>query len=223
MNVNPFTSLRRTPAVPAHAAASADVAASQSGLPVIEFTAFTATSRITGRFLLTGDRLTDVLNDAHAPLVISEATLVDLESLDSQSRDRLVISRDDLLVVRATGPTGAPGRRYRTSVHAVSVTIGPYHIEGLIHAGPGAHPILGIYHRRPMIPLTSAVLSYECAGRRIEEVQGSFVIHRDRITSIGLAKDVTALPAPRTLAPPVANGSGDMHVLVPSRIEAHRP
>jgi hypothetical protein len=164
---------------------------------VIDFTAFTFTTRITGRLALAADRLTDALNDASSPLVISEVTLVELDSLESETRELLLVSRDDLLIVRGAGPTGSPARRYRTLASEVVLTIGPYSVTGLIHSGPGAHPISGIYHRKTMIPITEAVVSYMVTGRTIEELASTLIVHRDRLTSIRLVQNFPAFRGER--------------------------
>jgi hypothetical protein len=156
--------------------------------PVIKFEAFTANGRISGDFSLSADRLTDELNH-QATIVLMDAIEERFDAHEPTRSSILMVARDDLLVVRATGPVGSPARRYRTTPYEVSVRVGPYHLEGLIHAGPGAHPILGIYHRRPMIPITEATLAYEGDGRSVMLPSGAFIIHRDRIASIRLTRD----------------------------------
>jgi hypothetical protein len=169
--------------------------------PVIEFEAYTSNGRIRGDFSLSADRLTDELN-RQPTIVLIDAIEEPFDAPEPTQSSVLIVARDDLFVVRATGPVGSPARRYRTTPYEVSVRVGPYHLEGLIHAGPGAHPTLGIYHRRPMIPITEASLAYEVHGRSLMLASGAFIVHRDRIASIGLTRDAFAEREPAKRANP---------------------
>jgi hypothetical protein len=192
--------------------------AGPTGQPVIEFTAFTPTSRVTGRLALAADRLSDALNDATGPIAIEDATVVELDSFESTTSTRLDLSRDELLIVRGSGPPGSAARRYRTLAYEAVLTIGPYRVTGSIHARPGANPISGIYHRRVMIPITEAVLSYPVLGRTVEETASTLIVHRDHLTSIRLTEEVMAFRNERpTPSEPRLGEPIDHRVLEPSR------
>ena len=140
----------------------------RSSLPEVEFVAYTERQRLSGRIAFAADRLTDLLNGAE------EYELVDVtvESLADGARTTeasMVVLRDDLLAVHATGPRGTRGRLASTRSHPIVVRTGPYEIEGDIHVPPTNDPFVAMRRRPPMVPLTNGVISFELAGERIEQ------------------------------------------------------
>ena len=91
---------------------------------------------------------------------VPQPTLYDLVGGEPiESRDVLV-HRDEILLVEASGPRGDPGRRNHTRQHPIVARIGPYEVRGLIHALPGTDPIESLRRRRPMIALTDATIEF---------------------------------------------------------------
>src|SRR6476469_9494948 len=111
-----------------NARASAPVDAGAMNVPsaeTIQFRAFTANSIVTGTLDIDAERLTDQLNEQES-LVLTNATVVEIETQHEHQSPLLVVSRGDLLIVQVTGPRGSVRRRFKTSPHAVTLTIGPY-------------------------------------------------------------------------------------------------
>jgi hypothetical protein len=127
----------------------------------IDFAAYSGDCRLFGRLVLQGERLTDMLN------VTDELLLVDVmvESLEDGhilTIPELTLPRDELLVVEVNGPRGNPGRRQHLQALPISATLGPYVVTGYVHVHPGADAMEAIKRRGPMVPLTDAVVSYQC-------------------------------------------------------------
>jgi hypothetical protein len=149
----------------------------------VEFHALMPESKVTGRYYILGDRLSDALNrdDRYA---LTDVRTLDLVSGIERFVPYKVLMRAETLIIVATGPRGNPRRRFRTTVHPVTLHIGPYKVTATIHMPPGGRPIPGIYHRQIMVPLTDARVEYPLLGRQIEETYDGIVINRHQITSI---------------------------------------
>ena len=168
--------------------------------------AFTATSSITGRYALRADRLTDALNRDDS-VTLTDATVTDLGTLAERLIPVLVLARSDLLIVRVDGQRGNPSRWLKTWPHAVTAVIAPFRVEATIHSVPGAHPTSGIFHRKPMVPLTDATISYEVMGRPIVEQIDTIAINRDALNSIVMTENSMA-HAPRVPSPGARTADG---------------
>jgi hypothetical protein len=154
----------------------------------VEFIAYTASSMLSATFELLDSRLSDALN-AGERFRLRNVTQTTLESMVIQEFSQLGVSRQDLVAVHATGPRGDPRRRFRGTRQAVSLTIGPYHVQGWIHSAPGAHPALGMYHRQSMVPVTDAEISYVILGRPIVLTTDAIIVNRDAVTSMNVQSD----------------------------------
>jgi hypothetical protein len=157
----------------------------------IAFRGFTSTSIVTGTFEIDADRLTDQLNGDES-FVLTGVSTFDLDTLVEIALPTLVVSRRELLIVEIAGRRGSERRRFKTSPHGVNLTVGPYRIQGYIHAVPGVHPTSGIYHRATMVPITDAVVSYLVMGRQFEERLDAIDVNREALSSISLTKDQVA-------------------------------
>jgi hypothetical protein len=166
----------------------ADLPPARALLPLVEFVAYAEDCILYGRVRLAADRLTDMLN-AH-----DEFDLVDVmvERLDGQGAvevKEVIVRRDELLLVHATGPRGSQARRTRTREHRLAIRIGPYDVRGDLHAFPGHDPLLTIRRRRPMVPITDAWIEYVAGGERRRRRVGALVVNRDEIDTVALAID----------------------------------
>ncbi len=152
----------------------------------IEFAGFTADHRFTGRLPLADDRLSDMLNSV-ARVVIRGAVS---ESIDNGFREAgdVMVACGDLWVVAATGRRGNESRRRRTSTRRIQAGLGRYVVEGNLH-----FPIDGgstvpsgrledlLAGRDLLVPLTSATLTFDRAGRSTAEEHETLLVNRSRI------------------------------------------
>jgi hypothetical protein len=212
---HPFAALRRMSASP-----SARETLPAGPGPTIDFRAFTPTAVVQGQLVLTADRLTDALNTGDGPLVLTEATLTDLGSLEETPVGTILVPREQLLVVAASGPSGSPSRRYRTKRVGADLTIGRYRVHGVLHGPPGSQPDAALYRRRPMVPVSEAVVSYSAAGQVVVESFDAVIIARDEVTEMALLESRRLVPEPVSL-PPDANDGGTTPLLEPSTRAIH--
>src|SRR5664279_3553469 len=84
--------------------------------PLVRFMAYGAHQLLSGWVRLRADRLTDLLN-AHEELHLAEVVIENLEDGLTQTRDRVIIHRRDLVAVHATGPRGDAALQHRTRTH----------------------------------------------------------------------------------------------------------
>jgi hypothetical protein len=189
-------------------------------VPQIEFVAYTEDRRLFGRIALAEGRLTDMLN------AIGELELVDIavESLASgeitETRS-LVVGRDEILVVHATGPRGDPGLRTSSRSHPIVVKSGPYRIEGDLHVLPTSDPFVAMRRRPPMVPLTNGVIEYEVAGEPVtRKVETLLVNHAAMDWAVPANDEVRVLTAPLTHDVHAKDYSGELHSEAPPPAEA---
>jgi hypothetical protein len=149
-----------------------------SGPPEVEFVAFAAHGRLSGRIRLDGARLTDMLN-AHEAFELESVLATRLPEGHSRVLRRVALRRDELYLVHAGGPRGDRARRTRTVARAVTVKAGPYLVTGDVHTAPGLDPLLHFRRRLPMVPLTEAVVQYSNSRGLTEEAVDTVVVNRD--------------------------------------------
>lgn len=139
----------------------------------VELVAYAEDCILSGRLRLDAERLSDLLND-HDEYELVDVLVEPLVDGTAVEAAHVVVERDDLLLVHATGPRGNPARRTRTRPHPVALRIGPYQVRGYVHVPPGSHPIGGFRRRRTMVPLTDAWIEYSTptgiARRRVSTV-----------------------------------------------------
>ncbi|HEY3524363.1 MAG TPA: hypothetical protein VGK63_11740 [Candidatus Limnocylindrales bacterium] len=172
-----------------------DEASGSEPTPEVEFVAYAVDCRLYGRLRLAGDRLTDMLN------ACEEYVLVDVlaESLDSGEvveTAEVVVRRDELVAVEASGPRGKTERRVRTRQHPLGLKAGPYLVEGYLHAGVGMDPLVAVRRRGPMVPMTDARIAYVSGGVRQLRDAVTILVNRDQAEWIAPAAsdDEVAFP-----------------------------
>lgn len=166
----------------------ADEGPAEAALPEVEFVAYAEDCRLSGRIRLETDRLSDMLN-LHDEYELRDVLAESLATGEGVEAREIVLSRDDLLLVHATGPRGDQARRQRTRPHPVAIQIGPYHVRGYLHAFPGADPILAMRRRKPMVPLTDAWIEHSWPGGRQRIRVGTVVINRELVDWVVPALD----------------------------------
>jgi hypothetical protein len=153
----------------------------------VTFTAFTEDAVVRGALLFVGDRLSDFITQ-EGPFEIEDVTLEALEDGHIVSTPATRVSRSDLVAITASGPRGNTARRIRTRPFAARAQAGPYEIVGYVHAPPSAHPLSGVL-RRPVLPITSAVVRYRMGDRVVEEAHDALLMNPSRIEWLVAATD----------------------------------
>jgi hypothetical protein len=156
--------------------------------PFIDFVAYADDCTLSGQIRLASGRLTDLLNGR------DEWQLVDVmaESFDGEELveiKELVVARDEIVMVHASGPRGNHEQRYRTNLHAVIIQAGRLRVRGYLHARPWLDPLVVIARGTPMVPLTDASIEYDHHGLRERRRVGTVVVNRDRIDVIDRVAD----------------------------------
>jgi hypothetical protein len=146
--------------------------------PEIEFVAYAEDCILSGHVRLAADRLSDLVND-HEELELVDVLVADLSGGEGFEVHQLLIKRDEILVLHATGPRGRVDRRQRTRQHPIVAKLGPYEVRGYIHALPGADPIAGLRRRRPIVALTDAVIEYWVGRERQRRRVSTVLINRE--------------------------------------------
>ncbi len=154
----------------------------------VQFVAYGEDCVLSGVVQMETDRLTDMLNE-HDEYQLVDVLVEGLTEGQAVEAREVLVRRDDLLLVHATGPRGNQGRRHRTRSHAVAIQVGPYHVRGYLHALPGADPVQAIRRRLPMVPLTDAWIEYQSAAGRQRRRVGALVVNREQIDWIVPAID----------------------------------
>jgi len=152
-------------------------------IPEVEFVAYATDCTLSGYIRLDAHRLSDVLN-ANEQFELVNIAVDDFSGNAPLELRDLVVSRDELLLVHATGPRGAPALRRHTRQHPVAAMVGPYEVRGYLHAIPGANPLASLGRRPPMVAISDASIAYSVGpvprNRHVETV----LINRDLIDSI---------------------------------------
>lgn len=146
----------------------------------VEFLAYGEDCVLLGRLRMTGDRLTDQLNaqDEYEVLDLVAERLTDGFASEVPA---LLIARNELLLVQATGPRGDANRRLRTRAYPIAAQLGPYRVHGQLHARPGVDPEVVIHRRAPMVPLTDAWIERPVGDDRELQRIGTVVLNRDNM------------------------------------------
>lgn len=160
----------------------------QAILPLVEFVAYADDCILSGRVRLAADRLTDMLNQ-HDEIDLVDVRVERLDGLGAVEVKEVLVRREELLLVHATGPRGSQARRQRTRQHPLAMKLGPYEVRGNLHALLGTDPLLAIRRRRPMVPLTDAWIEYQVAGEHERRRVTALVVNRDQIDVIEHALD----------------------------------
>lgn len=198
---------------PAETAATAARRPEPARGPLVDFFAYAEDCILFGRLRLDAERLTDMLNE-HDEIQLLDVMVEGLGADGASVVPEMVVARDELLLVHATGPRGVPARRRRTRQHLLSMHVGPYAVRGYLHAVPGSEPLDAIRRRASMVPLTEATIDHLAGGAWQRRSVGTLVVNRERISSLARATEVAAdaldLPAPRDPGPLVKDFTGSI-------------
>jgi hypothetical protein len=159
-------------------------------IPEVEIVAFAEDSVLSGRILLVGERVSDVLNE-NAEFSVTNALLEDLVDGHAIAIRELLLQRDEVYVVDANGPRGNPARRRRTCQHPIIAKAGPYEVFGYVHALPGSDPIKSLSRRPPMVAITDAVIGYTLGSEPQLRRANVVMLNHERLDWIAEAPDDT--------------------------------
>ncbi len=162
----------------------------------IRFAGYTAECRVSGILDLTAERLAEMLNAMDA-IELGQVVVESLDDARLVALDEAILRRDDLYVVEATSPRGAPALRIQTEQHRLQVHLGPFLVLGRLHVPPGDLPLRSIAARGPMVPLTAATIAYVSGGQLRMHDAETLLVNR------GLADWVAAASADARLFPGV--------------------
>lgn len=151
--------------------------------PMVDFVAYAEDCTLSGRIRLRAERLTDMLND-HEELQLVDVLVQSLADREAVEVREVVVPRDELLLVHATGPRGDQNRRTRTRQTHVAISAAPYQVRGYLHAAPFLDALAGLHRRGPMVPLTDAVIDYAIGGEWQRHRVGSLIVNRGGIDHI---------------------------------------
>lgn len=155
---------------------------------MVDFVAYAEDCLLSGRVRLRHERLTDMLN-AHDEIQLIDVMVERLDAPGAVEVTEVLVRRDEILLVHATGPRGDQARRQRTRQHALIIGLGRYEVRGYIHALPGSDPLTGIRRRKTMVPLTEATIDYVSGGAHQRRKAGAVVINREKIDVLARAFD----------------------------------
>jgi hypothetical protein len=151
--------------------------------PFVDFVAYADDCTLSGRIRLRAERLTDMLND-HEELQLVDVLVQSVAERQSIEVREVVIPRDELLLVHATGPRGDQTRRTRTRLTHVAMTVGAYRVRGSLHAAPFIDALAALHRRGPMVPLTDAVIDYRIGEEWQRQRVGTLIVNRGAIDHI---------------------------------------
>jgi hypothetical protein len=162
----------------------------------IDFLAFTADRRISGRIMLADDRLSDMLN-AVSRIVVRDAKVEELTEGFAPRLADVTIAIGELLIVVGTGPRGSESLRKKSLKRRASIGLGRFVVEGdLAYAsdGPGlpesSDPSVVLTSRDLLIAMTDATITYDRAEGQVSESFETVLVNRARATWIELAPAV---------------------------------
>lgn len=150
------------------------------GLPEVDFVAYATAERLSGRVRLDSARLSDMLN-AHDEYVLVDALAERLPDGGSMVVSEILVRRDELAIVHATGPRGDRAQRIRTETHPLVLRLGRYLVSGRLHAGQGEDALASLRSRQSMIPLTEAAIEFRVGPDVVREPASAIVVNRDLV------------------------------------------
>ena len=145
---------------------------------MVALKAYAADCRVFGTVELGDRRMTDVLN-ATPEIRVVAARLEDLASNTVVELPELLIGREELCVVEATGPQGDPARRLKTQTTRIAVEVGPYRVEGSIHGTAASDPLATMVRRATWVALTDAIISDRSSGQASDGELRTLIVNRE--------------------------------------------
>jgi hypothetical protein len=156
---------------------------------LIEFSAWAEDCRLYGTLELDGDRLTDMLN-LYEELVLVDVLAQRLDGGLISEIPELAISRDEIILVEASGPRGNPGRRRHMRPVPITIQLGDFGARGIVHVSPGADPRTAISRRPPMVALTEAQVTYRGTPQELSVSEHATVLFNwHLVTQLEVARD----------------------------------
>jgi hypothetical protein len=156
------------------------LAASTNDEHLVAFVAYGEDCILSGEAVLDADRLTDMLND-HDEYLLAGVTVERFDDGAPLDVTEIVVPRDEIFMVHASGPRGDAARRHRTMPQHLAIKMGPYQVRGFFHALPGADPVEALRRRKAMVPITEARIDYTFHGKRRETRVETLIINRQQI------------------------------------------
>ena len=181
----------------------------------LEFSAYTEDCRIFGYVRLGAERLSDALNELET-VELDSVLLVALEDNRALELRQLSVDRDELVVVRASGPRGNAARRIRMRPSPVAVKAGPYVVRGYVHGPPGGDPLRRFRTQRPMVPMTEAWIEYEAAGSAHRARVGPLIVNTAFVDWVERATETDVrvdLPVEMRIDPRAKDMTGHVRVV----------
>lgn len=181
------------------------LAPAEARVPEVEFVAYAEDCILSGHLRMPAERLSDLLNDHHEFELI-DVLVEDLAGGHGIELRDMVVYRDELLIVHASGPRGNAQRRQRTRQHPIVAKAGPYEVRGYIHVLPGSDPIASLRRRKSMIALTDAVVEYTVGSVPQQRRARVVILNRDCVDWIveGADEDVPMPDIPAEEGGPLA-------------------
>jgi hypothetical protein len=181
----------------APAAREPDAAPAPPSVPDVDFVAYAEDCILSGRIGMAAERISDLLN-AHDRFELVDVLVTPLGALSAIESRSIVVERDEILAVHASGPRGNAARRQRTRQHPIVVSVGPYEIHGYVHATPGADPIASFRRRKPMVALTDARILFTIMGQPQVQAAATVVVNRENVDWVveGSQAEVLTLDLP---------------------------
>jgi hypothetical protein len=178
INMNPVSFLLRARRTTPRMSSAQD----SSGLRVrqVEVTLFTDSREIRGHLRLEADRLTDGVCRSDM-LALGDAVVLPVGQDHALVYPRLLVARDEVLVISGSGPRGDAQRRHRTRPLPIRIRMGPYLVTGHLHAPPTVNALAQLDRRGPFIPLTDARIEYSADGEDRVVGNAMVIINRSRI------------------------------------------
>jgi hypothetical protein len=151
--------------------------------PLVDFVAYADDCTLSGRIRLRADRLTDMLN-GHEELHLVDVMVQSVVERQAVEVREVVVPRDELLLVHATGPRGDQTRRTRTRLTHVGIAVDRYNVRGYLHAAPFIDALAALHRRGPMVPLTDALIDYPTGDEWHRQRVGTLIVNRAAIDHI---------------------------------------
>src|SRR5437773_4764865 len=129
--------------------------ASETERHTVAFVAYGEDCILSGQAILDADRLSDMLND-HDEYQLAGVSVERFDNGESIVVDEVLVPRDEIVMVHASGPRGDAARRHRTMPRYLAIQMGSYQVRGFFHALPGADPVEALRRRKVMVSLTDA-------------------------------------------------------------------
>lgn len=161
----------------------------------IPFSAYAADCTVTAEVELETDRLSDFLATTEG-FEVDRAAFQALDDGRVVEADATTILLDDLCLVTATGPRGAPERRVWTRQYPARARVGPYTVYGYLHAAPTIDPFKNT-DRRTILAFSASVVEYDFCGAPTRVAADALLLNRAKVDSLDPMTDAELGPATR--------------------------